>query len=134
MQGGQGVQESNPQPTTLNPQLFPSLWQETLNHFSSANPEAYKLIVGHETRYDNENHFNIVADTTLFDEELRPFKVEILEWMRKRTGCRELNFHVIVEQVEREKIIYAPRDKYEAMLAANPTLETFHILFPEIDY
>jgi len=112
-----------------------TLWRETLDHLWENDPEAAKLLEGREVRLaEGDDLFCIVADTSLLDQELRPHKVPMLEWMRARSGRPGLNCQVVVEVVEREKLIYAPRDKYEAMLAANPALETFHVLFPEIDY
>ena len=112
-----------------------TLWAEVIDHLRQSNPEAFKLLNGREVRLaEGDDLFTIVADSSLLDQELRPYKVSILKWMRTRSHRPQLNCQVIVEHVEREKLIYAPRDKYEAMLAKNPTLETFHVLFPEIDY
>ena len=120
----------------LTDQDLQTLWTEAIEGLRDNEPEAYRLLQGREVRLDSisANLFTIVADTSLLDQELRPYKVKLLEWMRARSGRRDLNCQVVVEVVEREKVICAPHDKYEAMLAANPALETFHVLFPEIDY
>jgi len=126
-----GVCQNQP----LTPEDLQPLWAEALEWLRDNDPEAYRLLQGREVRLaEDPNLFTIVADTSLLDQELRPHKVKLLEWMRARSGRRDLNCQVVVEIVEREKVIYAPHDKYEAMLAANPVLETFHVLFPEIDY
>lgn len=126
--------ESQPLPP-LNQEELKSLWAEAVESLRETEPDAFRLLNHCEVRAAADSHlFTIVADTSLFDQEFRPFKVKVLEWMRSHSHRPQLNCQVIVEHVEREKVIYAPHDKYEAMLAANPTLETFRVLFPEIDY
>ena len=122
-----------PKPPLAHEELQ-ALWTEAMAFIKEKEPEAFKLLADREVRVGEGETFCIVADSSLLDQELRPYKVEILEWMRHRAHRPRLNCRVIVEYVEHEKLIYAPRDKYEAMVAKNPTLETFHVLFPEIDY
>ena len=119
----------------LTEEELQNLWGEALEHLKENEKEAYKLVEGCKVRLgEGEDMFEIVADSSLLDQELRPYKVRLLEWMRARSGRRALNCVVKVEYVEREKVVYAPRDKYEAMVAKNPALETFRVLFPEVDY
>lgn len=109
-------------------------WQSLLEHLTKEKPKLAELLTGHTVELDAPDHFLIVSDNRFFEEELRHHIVEMLSWLRARTHLPQLNCNVKVVAPEREAVAYMPHDKYEAMVSANKTLESFHVLFPEVDY
>lgn len=65
--------------------------------------------------------------------ELRPYMVELLEWMRKASGMPDLNSRVEVEYEEQKVLVYSATDKYQVMSDENPQLHELRKLLPDID-
>ena len=109
-------------------------WKALMEYLATENPQLHQLLANKPVRLKSDEEFDIVTDSSYYEEGTRPHMVTILEWLRQRTGIPSLNATVVVEAIEREKVIYAPRDKFQAMLETNPTLEKFLSIFPEIDF
>jgi len=78
--------------------------------------------------------FEVDAQTVSFDDEFKAHKIDIMEFIRARTGMKALDCKVNPRFVEKTEILYTPEDKYTVMLESNPQLELLHKLFPLIDY
>lgn len=74
------------------------------------------------------------AQTVSFSDEFKPHKIEVMEFLRDKTGMKMLDCKVNPRYIEKTEVIYSPEDKYKAMLAANPSLVELRKLFPNIDY
>ena len=119
-------------PLTLE-ELKP-LWQEMLDQMKEEHPKLVGILKERELRMDGDEHFVIVVNNSFLESEIKPHLIQILEILRSLAQRPLLNCSVLVEYEEREAIIYHPRDKYDVMHAANPTLAEFRKLFPEVDY
>ena len=65
--------------------------------------------------------------------ELRPYMVELLEWLRRASGMPDLNCSVEVEYEQTEAKAYSAVDKYQVMSEENPRLHDLRKLLPDID-
>jgi hypothetical protein len=119
-------------PLTLE-ELKP-LWQEMLDRMKEEHPKLVGILKERELRMDGDEHFVIVVNNSFLESEIKPHLIQMLEILRGLAQRPLLNCSVLVEYEEREAIIYHPRDKYDVMYAANPTLAEFRKLFPEVDY
>ena len=119
-------------PLTLE-ELKP-LWQEMLDRMKEEYPKLVGILKERELRMDGDEHFVIVVNNSFLESEIKPHLIQMLEILRSLAQRPLLNCSVLVEYEEREAIIYHPRDKYDVMYAANPTLAEFRKLFPEVDY
>ncbi len=119
-------------PLTLE-ELKP-LWQEMLDRMKEEHPKLVGILKERELRMDGDEHFVIVVNNSFLESEIKPHLIQMLEILRSLAQRPLLNCSVLVEYEEREAIIYHPRDKYDVMYAANPTLAEFRKLFPEVDY
>jgi hypothetical protein len=108
-------------------------WNAMLEAFAAKEPKLVDTLKNRVVRLDGEDHFVIEVGNSFVEAEIRPHLMEILEWMRSASGHKLLNCRIEVVYEEREAVVYAPRDKYEVMSKTNPVLETFRILFPEVD-
>lgn len=97
-------------------------------------PKLAEMLKGKELRLENEDFFVIIVNSSYAESEIRPNLIRMLTYLRSKSGRPKLNCKVEVVYEEKEKVVYTPRDKYEAMLQRNPALETFRVLFPEVDY
>ena len=83
---------------------------------------------------EKQGCIEIDAQTVSFHEEFKPKKIEVMEFLRKKTGMRMLDCKVNQLFVSKDEVIYSPEDKYQAMLEQNPQLAELRKLFPIIDY
>lgn len=110
-----------------------SCWLKALDQIALSQPQAAETLRHKELRIDGENHFNIVVNSDYTSAEIKPLLVSILATLRSLSKRPLLNCSTKVEHIERESKPYTARDKYEVMSQTNPSLETFRILFPEVD-
>ena len=76
----------------------------------------------------------IDAQTVYFTDEFKAHKIEVMEFLREKTGMRMLDCKVNPLFVSKEEVVYSPDDKYDAMLKKNPGIQGLRNLFPQIDY
>ena len=97
-------------------------------------PKLAEQLQDRELRMDGEDMFVIVVSNSYLDSEIRRYLVRMLTYLRTKSGRPLLNGRVEVEYEEKEAIVYSPRDKYDVMLQDNPALDSFRVLFSEVDY
>lgn len=78
--------------------------------------------------------FEVDAQTVTFHEEFKPHKIDVMEFLRGKTGMKLLNCKVNQRFVSKEEVLYSPDDKYAAMVESNPHLAELRKMFPMIDY
>ena len=83
---------------------------------------------------EKQGCFEVDAQSVSFHEEFKPHKIEVMEFLRGKTGMKMLDCKVNPLFVSKEEVIYSPEDKYNAMLENNPNLVELRKLFPQIDY
>lgn len=108
-------------------------WRAMLGVLEAGEPKLAATLGDRVIRLEGEDFFVVEVGNSFVEAEIRPHLREMLEEMRRTSGRRLLNCKVRVVYEEREAVIYAPRDKYEVMSKNNPALDTFRILFPEVD-
>lgn len=82
----------------------------------------------------SDTTFDIIANNSYFETELKEYKMPILEQLRTWTGIRDLFCSVSVRTETHEEKIYRPTDKFNAMAEENPAIHELRKLLTEIDY
>lgn len=83
---------------------------------------------------EKQGCFEVDAQSVSFHEEFKPHKIDVLEFLRGKTGMKMLDCKVNQLFVSKDEVIYSPEDKYKAMAEQNPQLAELRKLFPLIDY
>lgn len=117
----------------ITPDELRACWEKALDQFASSQPQLAATLRFKELRIDRDNHFNIVVNSDYTSAEIKPSLIAILSILRSLSKRPLLNCSTLVEYIERESKPYTARDKYDVMSKTNPALETFRILFPEVD-
>lgn len=78
--------------------------------------------------------FEVDAQSVTFQEEFKQHKIDVMEYIREKTGMKMLDCKVNPLFVNKEEVLYSPDDKYGAMLELNPKLAELRKLFPMLDY
>lgn len=117
----------------LTQESLEECWRSMLGVMEDKEPKLAATLKDRVIRLEWEDFFVVEVGNSFVEAEIRPHLREMLEEMRRTSGRRLLNCKVEVVYEEREAVIYAPRDKYDAMSKNNPVLDTFRILFPEVD-
>ena len=108
-------------------------WEAMLEAMRTELPKLADQLKGKELRLEGEDDFVIVVNNSYAEAEIRPHLIRMLTFLRKRSHRPMLNCKVEVVYEEHESVAYTARDKYDVMVQANPMLENFRILFPEVD-
>lgn len=105
------------------------LWQQVGEALGIAD-----LTASAKPELQEHSHILLHAQTTLFSNDFKPHKMDVVQWLREQTGLRMLDCSVKVRYVEKDALPYSPDDKYQYMLKQNPNLAMLRQLFPQIDY
>ncbi len=130
-------EETQSQPTTIPPlddERLHACWEAMLSAMKGELPKLAELLKDKPLRIDEEDMFSIIVSNSFVESEIKPHLIRMLTYLRAKSGRPNLNCKTEVVYEEKEAKAYAPRDKYDVMQQSNPALETFRILFPEVDY
>ena len=83
---------------------------------------------------EQKGFIEIDAQSVSFHEEFKPHKIDVMEFLRKKTGMKMLDCKVNPLFVSTDEVVYSPEDKYKAMMNQNPQLAELRKMFPIIDY
>ena len=83
---------------------------------------------------EKQGRFEVDAQSVSFHEEFKPHKIDVMEFLRNKTGMKMLDCKVNPLFVSKDEVIYSPEDKYKAMAEQNPQLAELRKMFPMVDY
>lgn len=83
---------------------------------------------------EQQGRFEVDAQSVSFAEDFKPHKIDVMEFLRSKTGMKMLDCKVNQLFVGKEEVTYSPDDKYKAMVEKNPQMAELRKLFPMIDY
>ncbi len=117
----------------LTPESLTAHWEAMREAMGAELPKLAEQLKGRELRLEDEDNFVIVVNNSYAEAEIRPHLIRMLTFLRKRSHRPKLNCRVEVVYEEHEAVAYSARDKYDVMVQANPALDSFRVLFPEVD-
>ena len=127
------AQTINTQPP-LTQENLEALWKDMLNAMKDVLPKLYDQLKDKEVALaDDEDVFVVKISNNFTDQEMKPHLVRMLQYMRTRSGRPNLNCHTELVAVQREVKPYTARDKFDAMVAVNPMLDMFRVIFPDVE-
>lgn len=109
-------------------------WEALLEAMKGELPKLAEQLMDKELRLEGEDMFSIIVNNSFIESEIKPHLIRMLTYLRAKSGRPNLNCKIEVVYEEKETKAYIPRDKYDVMQHANPALDTFRVLFPEVDY
>lgn len=81
----------------------------------------------------NANSFVVELDNLYSESIINKSKLEILSYMRDKTGVRLLDFETImIKQESDENKIHTPSEKIEYLIKKNPQIEVYKTIFSDI--
>ncbi|MBR1799664.1 MAG: hypothetical protein IJ761_07230 [Bacteroidales bacterium] len=104
------------------------LWQNAGKALGISN-----LLANAVLQLQDNNHFIIEAQDTLFDHDFRPHRVQVLQHMRKESGMQLLDCSIKVRYVEKDIPIHTKEEKFAALVAINPAVIELRKLLPDIE-
>lgn len=110
-----------------------AVWKDMLEAMREPMPKLYDVLVDKEVRLTGDDEFVLVVSNSYTENEIKNHLIRMLTYLRKRSGRPMLNCTMDIVMVERETKPYTARDKYDAMLQENPTLDMMRVLFPDVE-
>lgn len=121
------------EPIELTQEVLEKLWADCAES-QRGDEKCHAAMRGRKLLLKDQNNFDIILSNLYQEEELAPYKTRILTALREASGHEFLQWRAIVAKQQTERVAYQPREKYEAMLKANPAMADMRKLFPDIDY
>jgi hypothetical protein len=118
----------------LNQEGLRQCWDAMIEAMKNELPKLAEQLKDKELRMDEEDFFTIIVNNSFIESEIKPHLIRMLTYLRGKSGRPNLNCKTEVVYEEKEAVAYTPRDKYDVMQKSNPALDTFRVLFPEVDY
>lgn len=95
--------------------------------------EVYSAMNGRQLQFVDAEHFTVTTPSR-FAQLLNSIKSQIEDYFRKKTGISTLDITIEVKDEVVKKMLYTPKDKYEAMLKNNPEIGNLQKIFQDIDF
>ena len=124
---------TNEQALPLTQESLQTLWNEMLTAMKEPEPKLYDHLKDKEVKLEGEDMFVIIVGNNYTESEVKGKLLRILTYLRRRSGRQMLNCRIEVVVEEKDSRPYTARDKYDAMVGVNPTLEMMRVLFPDVD-
>lgn len=122
----------------LDIERLQSLWNEMVEAMGKSDKREYQKLAlqlkDRQLEIEAEDQFVIIVSNSFLESEIKNFLIQILSFLRSKSQRPQLNSRIKVVYEEKKSVAYSPRDKYDVMQKHNPAIDTFRILFPEVDY
>ena len=115
----------------ITKEIIDEFWEE----YSTTTPnENLKFAMIHsDITVRSSNFFNIEFENSYSESIIRSSKMELLTYLREKTGVKLLNFSTSVIQQETRKKLYSANDKFDYMRTKNPQILNYRKIFKEIE-
>ena len=112
-------------------EIIDEFWEE---YSTTTQNENLKFAMIHsDITVRSSNFFNIEFENSYSESIIRSSKMELLTYLREKTGVKLLNFSTSVIQQETRKKLYSANDKFDYMRTKNPQILNYRKIFKEIE-
>ncbi len=72
-----------------------------------------------------EDNYRLVLDieNSVLEDLVNNIKPELVSWLRKELKNSEIQLNTRITEIEKQRVIYSPSEKYMELLKKNPNLE-----------
>ncbi|MBO7227087.1 MAG: DNA polymerase III subunit gamma/tau [Bacteroidales bacterium] len=115
----------------ITKEIVDEFWEE---YSTTTQNENLKFAMIHsDITVRSSNFFNIEFENSYSESIIRSSKMELLTYLREKTGVKLLNFSTSVIQQETRKKLYSANDKFDYMRTKNPQILNYRKIFKEIE-
>lgn len=115
----------------ITKEIIDEFWEE---YSTTTKNENLKFAMIHsDITVRSSNFFNIEFENSYSESIIRSSKMELLTYLREKTGVKLLNFSTSVIQQETRKKLYSANDKFDYMRTKNPQILNYRKVFKEIE-
>ena len=115
----------------ITKEIIDEFWEE---YSTTTQNENLKFAMIHsDITVRSSNFFNIEFENSYSESIIRSSKMELLTYLREKTGVKLLNFSTSVIQQETRKKLYSANDKFDYMRTKNPQILNYRKIFKEIE-
>lgn len=115
----------------ITKEIIDEFWEE---YSTTTKNENLKFAMIHsDITVRSSNFFNIEFENSYSESIIRSSKMELLTYLREKTGVKLLNFSTSVIQQETRKKLYSANDKFDYMRTKNPQILNYRKIFKEIE-
>lgn len=115
----------------ITKEIIDEFWEEYST--TTQNENLRFAMIHSDITVRSSNFFNIEFENSYSESIIRSSKMELLTYLREKTGVKLLNFSTSVIQQETRKKLYSANDKFDYMRTKNPQILNYRKIFKEIE-
>jgi DNA polymerase III subunit gamma/tau len=113
------------EPDVLTNELINSYWMEFAEQLKDDQPRLYSTLTTQIPQLADENKILLKLNNLLQEKAIRSIQTELMQFIRARSGHKELEMLTDVPEELKEKKLYTQEEKYQHLQRKNPELDLF---------
>lgn len=120
-----GSDQPGKEPEFLTGTLLKSYWMEFAEQLKVDQPRLHSTLTTQMPDLSPDNKIILKLNNPLQEKAIRSIQTELLQFLRNRSGHKDLEMQTDVPEEQNEKKLYTQEEKYQHLQKKNPDLELF---------
>lgn len=112
-------------PGELTAKLLTDCWMEFAEQLKVDQPRLYSTLTIQMPELSADKKIILKLNNPLQEKAIRSIQTELLQFLRAKSGHRDLDMQTDVSEEMAEKKLYTPEEKYQHLQKKNPDLDLF---------
>ncbi len=112
-------------PKELTTKLLTECWMEFADQLKVDQPRLYSTLTIQMPELSADKKIILKLNNPLQEKAIRSIQTELLQFLRAKSGHRDLDMQTDVSEEMAEKKLYTPEEKYQHLQKKNPDLDLF---------
>lgn len=119
------IKEDLPAPDELTDKLLASYWLEFAEQLKNDQPRLYSTLTSQIPELSADKKIVLKLNNILQEKAIRSIQTELLQFLRAKSGHRNLEMLTDIPLEQTEKKLYTKEEKYQHLQQKNPDLDLF---------
>ncbi len=113
------------EPEELTDKVLISCWMEFAQQLKDDQPRLYSTLTSQMPELSADKKIILKLNNTLQEKAIRSIQTELLQFLRDKSGHRDLDMQTDIAEEQSEKKLYTKEEKYQHLQKKNPDLDLF---------
>ncbi|MFA6481484.1 MAG: DNA polymerase III subunit gamma/tau [Bacteroidales bacterium] len=118
-------QDETKEPEILTAALLKTYWMEFAEQLKDDQPRLYSTLTTQIPDLSPDKKIILTLNNPLQEKAIRSIQTELLQFLRARSGYRDLDIQTDVPEEQSGKKLYTQEEKYQHLQKINPDLDLF---------
>jgi DNA polymerase III subunit gamma/tau len=121
----QVIPAGNNAPEVLTVALLQAYWMEFSEQLKADQPRLYSTLTTQLPELSEDKKIILTLNNPLQEKAIRSIQTELLQFLRIRSGHRDLEMQTDVPEEQNGRKLYTQEEKYQHLQKKNPDLDLF---------